>query len=107
MKYSILFTDTAKADLRDIALYIAEQSQSVDIAVRFVNEIQAHCEKLQDFPLMGAFPKDHLLKSLGYRFLVKDDYLICYTVSEEKSSVYIVAIFNAKKDYTRILRNLF
>lgn len=36
MKYTIEFTDTAKSDLRDIAVYIAEESKNKEIAKRFV-----------------------------------------------------------------------
>lgn len=104
MRYTVVLTDTAKQDLRDIAFWIAEQSKDVAIAKRFVNELREECRKLDIFPNGGAFPKDHILKSLGYRFAVHKEYLIFYRVDEEKRLVNIMAIFNAKKDYMRVMK---
>lgn len=106
MSYTIKMTDTAKNDLREIALYIAESSKNVDIALNFVGELQERCEQLINFPNSGAFPKDRILKSNGYRFLTHKEYLICYIVEEESKTVYVSAFFNAKKDYLRVLNKL-
>lgn len=104
MKYDINFTETAEADLRNIALYITETSKEINIAIDFVNELQEQCNRLSDFPSIGAYPKDFVLKSLGYRFLVHKEYLIFYTIEEAEKSVYIQAIFHGKKDYNRVFR---
>ena len=106
MKYFILFTDTAKQDLRDIALYIAEETKNKQRAKTFVKELTDQCLRLEDFPLSGFIPKDRLLSSSGYRFLVHKEYLIFYTVGEDSKQVYVQAVFNAKKDYTRVLKKL-
>ncbi len=106
MSYHIEFTQTAKNDLRDIALYIAEQSKEISIALGFVEELQNSVEQLKEFPLSGACPKDRVLCSFGYRFLVHKEYLIFYTVDDKKENVYIEAVFNSKKDYTRVLLRL-
>ena len=106
MSYEVKITDTAKNDLREIALYIAESSKNVDIALNFVGELQECCNQLVNFPNSGAFPKDRILKSSGYRFLTHKEYLICYTINEESKTVYVSAFFNAKKDYFRVLNKL-
>lgn len=106
MSYSIKITDTAKSDLRSIAFYIADSARDIDVAVNFVNELQERCNQLAKFPNSGAFPKDRILKSSGYRFLTHKEYLICYTIDEENKNVYVNAFFNAKKDYLRVLNKL-
>ena len=106
MSYTVKITDTAKNDLREIAFYIAESSKNVDIALNFVGELQERCNQLVEFPNSGAFPKDHVLKSSGYRFITQKDYLICYTIEEETKNVYVNPFFNAKKDYFRVLNKL-
>ena len=106
MSYTVKITDTAKNDLREIAFYIADSAKNVDVALKFVRELQERCGQLVNFPNSGAFPKDRILKSSGYRFLTHKEYLICYTVDEDNKTVYVSAFFNAKKDYLRVLNKL-
>lgn len=104
MSCKILFTDTAKFDLRDIAFYIADVSKDKQLAMRFVKELQDKVTILEQFPECGSVPNDRVLKSNGYRFLVYKDYLLFYLYEKEKNTVYVMAIFNGKRDYTRIMR---
>lgn len=105
MSYKVILTDTAMQDLREIAFWIADRSEDRETARRFVMELRNECRRLQDFPNAGAIPRDRVLKSAGYRFTVYKDYLIFYTVDEEKHSVNVLAIFNGRKDYLRVMRH--
>ncbi len=105
MSYTVVITDTAKQDLRDIAIWIAEQAKDIDIAKCFVNELRERCKKLDKFPSTGSFPGDRVLKSAGFRFVTHKDYLVFYLIDEESKTVNVMAIFNAKKDYMRVMRN--
>ena len=89
-------TDTAKADLREIALNIYEQSGDLDTAVSFVTELQQQCLALNSFPERGAIPKDYVLKALGYRYLVYQHYLIFYQFDSHEHTVTIHAFFQRK-----------
>ena len=104
MIYTVVVTDTAKQDLRNIATWIMEQSEDVKIARRFVHELRIGCQKLQSFPDRGALPKDRILKSMGYRFIVYKEYLVFYLTDNESNTVTIMAIFNSKRDYMRVMR---
>ena len=105
MSYTVVITDTAKQDLREIAIWIAEQSKDIEVAKHFVNELRERCEKLDKFPSIGSFPRDRVLKSAGFRFITHKEYLIFYLIDEENKIVNIMAIFNARKDYMRVMRN--
>ena len=104
MNFRVLFTDTAKQDLREIAIYIAEQSKEKETAKRFVDELREKTKVLETFPESGAVPNDRVLKIQGYRFLVHKDYLIFYHYNEQKKTSYILSIFHAKRDYVRVMR---
>lgn len=104
MNCKVKFTDTAKADLREIALYIAEQAKDKELATRFINKLREQCKILETVPECGALPKDRILISNGYRFLVHDNYLIFYYYSQAENTVYITAIFNARRDYMRVMK---
>ncbi len=105
MNYTVVITDTAKQDLREIAVWIANQSKNIETAKRFVNELRESCQKLCKFPSTGSFPRDHVLKSAGFRFVTHKDYLVFYLIDEENKTVNVMAIFNAKKDYMRVMKN--
>ena len=106
MKYTIEFTETARADLREIALYIAETTSNKEVAKTFIKELVEQCSRLEEFPFSGAVPKDRLIISAGYRFLVHKNYLVFYTINELNARVYVHTIFNGKKDYTRVMKKL-
>lgn len=103
-KCRIVFTDTAKADLREIAVYIAEQTRDKQIAIRFVKELQANAKILETFPESGAIPRDRVLRSSGYRFLTHKDYLLFYLYEKAENCVYVMAVFNGKRDYMRVMK---
>ena len=104
MSYTVRLTDTAKQDLREIAFWIAEQSKDIEIAKRFIGELRDVCKKLDTFPNAGGIPKDRVIRSAGYRYTVHKEYLIFYLVDETEKQVNIMAIFNAKKDYMRVMK---
>ena len=104
MNCRVELTATAKEDLRNIAYYIAEQSQDKEIAIQFIKQLQEKCKILEDFPESGAIPKDRVMISAGYRFLVHKDYLIFYNYEKDKIKAYILAVFNAKRDYMRVMK---
>ena len=104
MNCQIKFTATAKEDLRGIALYIAEQAKDKGIATRFVKELQEKCNILHQFPESGSIPKDRILMSSGYRFLVHKEYLIFYLYEKNENTAFVMAVFNAKRDYMRVMK---
>ena len=104
MSYKIRFTDTAKDDLRNIAVYIAEQSKDKSIAVNFVNELREKTRILASFPEIGSIPDDKVMKSMGYRYLVHKEYLIFYLYEAKLEMSYILAVFHSRRDYTRVRR---
>ena len=103
MSWQTIMTDTAKSDLRDIALWIYEHSGDADPAVSFVSALREKCRSLESQPESGAVPKDYVLKSLGYRYLTYKHYLVFYLTEPSEQRVYIHAFFNEKLDYIRYI----
>ena len=104
MSCQVVFTDTAKSDLRDIAFYIADFSKDKNLAIRFVKELQEKTKILEQFPESGAIPRDRVLKSNGYRFISHKDYLLFYLYEKKENKAYVMAIFNGKRDYMRVMK---
>ncbi len=104
MKCVVKLTETAKEDLRNIAYYIAEQSKDKKLATDFVKELREKCKILESFPEIGAVPRDRILISNGYRFLAHKEYLIFYSYNNEENSVCVLAVFNSKRDYMKVIK---
>lgn len=104
MSYTVRFTETAKEDLREIAFFIADQSQEPEIAKALVLELRETCNRLKELPNQGALPKDRILRSMGYRYLIHKGYLIFYLTDDRGMNVDIMAIFNERQDYIRVMR---
>lgn len=104
MSCQIVFTDTAKSDLRDIAVYLADLSMDKNLAIRFLKDLQEQTAILEQFPESGAIPRDRVLKSSGYRFLAHKDYLLFYLYEKAENKVYVMSIFNGKRDYMCVMK---
>lgn len=104
--YSLIFTETARRNYLDIGRYIADESKSTDVAIKFIQKLQNETERLKDFPNSGIFPKDRFLLSVGYRFLVCGDYLTFYKTNEAEKKVIVCAVINGKRDYKKYLRKI-
>ena len=59
---------------------------------------------MKQFPESGALPRDRVLRSIGFRFLVYKDYLLFYKYEKAEERVYVVAVFNGKRDYMRVMK---
>lgn len=104
MNTQIVFTETAKADLREIAVYLADLSKDKNLAIRFVKELQEQTRQLEQFPESGSIPRDRVLKSNGFRFLTHKDYLLFYRYEKDENRVYVMSIFNGRRDYLRVMK---
>jgi toxin ParE1/3/4 len=82
---SLRLLGLAEEDLSEITSYIAADNPSAaaDLLLRFEKSL----DNLKSYPFMGRVPDDYVMSSMGYRYLVVDDYLIFYTM--EKNIILI------------------
>lgn len=105
MKYKILRTDTADAQIHKIVLFIAEKFGS-DVALEKLNELESHIKILSEDPYIGEEPRNTLLKRQGYRVLVLEKDLVFYKIDDFQKRVMIYAVVDQRQDYLRILRGI-
>ncbi len=103
MKYSIIRTDKAEEQLREIILYIADDSGNSDIALLYLDKIEKAINRLQDFPNYGSCPRYTILKKQGYRVLIIEKHLVFYKVFEEDKLIIIYAIIDSRREYLNLL----
>ena len=101
--YEINYLPTARQDMFDLMLYIADALHAPDSALRIVDAMDTSIERLATFPY--AFPVYRLIRPLAteYRMLPVENYNVFYTVLEKEKRVEIHRILYAKMDVTKKL----
>ena len=103
MKYSIIRTDKAEEQLRDIIFYIAEDSGSVDVALGYLDKLEKAIMNLSDFPYVGVKPRYSILRKQGYLVLIVEKHMVFYKVDEEKKLVLIYAVVDSRREYQNLV----
>lgn len=91
------YTDAADRDLVDIALYIAAESQSRELALAFVERLRAKCRKLASLPANLGTPRPDLHKDI--RSTPSQGYVIFFRYRDEVLEV--VNVLHASRDVIR------
>ena len=103
MKYSIVRTDRADEQLREIIFYIAEDSGSIDIALNYLDNIEKAISSLEDFPMSGSIPRYSILRKQGYRVLIVEKHLVFYKINEETKEIIIYAVVDGRREYRNLI----
>lgn len=103
MKYKIFRTDKAEDQLRDIIFYIASDSDSIDIALDYLDKIEKAINRLQEFPNSGSIPRYSILKKQEYRVLIVERHLVFYKINDIEKTVIIYAIVDGRREYINLI----
>ena len=103
MNYSILRTDKADEQLRDIIFYIAEDSGDIDIALNYLDKIETAINRLSLSPESGSIPNYSVLRKQGYRVLIVERHLVFYKINHEAKEVLIYAIVDGRREYQNLI----
>lgn len=103
MKYKVIRTDKADEQLREIIFYIADDSGSIDIALNYLDKIEAAIRRLEEFPMSGSIPRYSILRKQGYRVLIVERHLVFYKVDEDEKVVTIYAIVDGRREYRNLI----
>lgn len=96
MSYKILFSTKATEDLRNILLYIADNS-SANVAYDYIDNVEQTIEKLKTFANLGKVPLIRSLQLQNFRVLSVESHLIYYKVDEKSKTVKIYTIKHARQ----------
>jgi plasmid stabilization system protein ParE len=98
----VIFSTKAGQDLAGVFGYISGSLHNNIAAHNIVEKILHLTQKLSAFPEMGSSLKIVNIKLERYRYLIADNYLLVYRVTDEE--VLIVRILYAKSDYVQLLQ---
>jgi len=97
MSYRVVFTTEAGLDMDDIEAYL---SQFYESTVRnFFLQLEKQVKALQSMPYMyPAYQEDQF-----FRRMVVNDYLLFYSVNEQRQLIIVHRIFHSSRDTSRQL----
>ena len=103
VKYNVRYTESAEFDLIDIIHYIAVELNEPEAAFNLADNIYTFIGSLSSMPYRYALVNEERLAVLGYRKLNIKNYLVFFTIDEEKQIVYVERILYARRDWLNIL----
>ncbi len=88
-------TASVRKDLKDIGRYIAQESQSLDLAMKFLDRVDQRCKLYAAHPEMGT-PRTDLGPSV--RCFAVSDYVVFYEPHQRGIRILLVAWFQRHLD---------
>jgi toxin ParE1/3/4 len=95
MAYQVIITPQAENDLESIALHIAENS--IPRAIAFVEKLRSKIHDLRENP--ARFQKFN-----RFRRFVYGNYIVAYTIDDDRGCVNIVLVCEGHRDWMNVLR---
>lgn len=105
MKYKVIRTETADAQIRKIILYVAENF-GTKVALKKLDDLEQDILDFGIHPLKGVDPHYLVLKRQGYKVLILEKNLVFYKIDEEKKKIIVYAVVDQRQDYLNIIRGL-
>jgi len=101
--YQIVRTEKADNQLRDLIYYIADDSGSVDEALKYLDKLEKSMMRLSEFPESGSTPRYAILRKQGYRVLIVEKHLAFYKVDNTNKVVTIYAVVDSRQEYRNLI----
>ena len=98
-EYEIEFTEDFRDEIRETYKYISEKLVEKEIAKRLMQKIRKNIMNLAESPRLYAKIEKKDKRKREFRKIVVDNYIILYTVDENRKIVYIVHMYHVRKNY--------
>ena len=103
MMYKVVPSERARKDILDIIGYITSELDSPEAARKLLIALYKEMNSLDTMPKRFAFVSDERLAQMGIRSIPVKNYIIFYTVDEQKKSVTIIRVMYSKRDWANLL----
>lgn len=105
MEYTVIRTEIADSQIRQIILHIAENFGKA-VALEKLEELENNLKLLERNPDIGVEPHYLVLKRQGYKVLVLEKNFVFYKINEKEKQIIIYAVVDHRQDYLNIIRGL-
>lgn len=98
-QFKIVFTTDCKQEMDDIYNYISNKLYAPKAAKELMNKVETTIQSLKDMPKAYMTIKKYDELKMEYRRIVINNYVIIYTISEEKNIIYIAHMYYGRSNY--------
>ena len=102
-RYKVILSQKGKAEIRAIVQYIAVNLHEPDTAKRMQRRFKEMVASLKTMPKRFAPVPDSYLASAGFRITFVGNYLVFYTLDEDKKTVNISRVLNGRQNWIELL----
>ena len=99
VNYQVKLLKIAEEDFTEIVSYIAADNPKAANAL--ASKIEKNLELLCRNPELGRIPRDEEIRSLGYRYIIVQNYIIFYVI--EGKTIFIYRILHSARNYKSLL----
>ena len=96
--YEVRITKQAYRQMKEIALYIANELFAPEAAANLLDKLQESINALSDMPKRHSLVDEEPWKSEGVRKIVVKGFLIYFWVDDENMRVQVTAVIYAKRN---------
>ena len=97
--YEIEFTEDARDEIREIYKYISENLVAKKSARDLMKKMRNTIMDLAESPKLYMKIEKKDRRKRDFRRIVIDNYIILYTIDEEKKTVYIAHMYYGRRNY--------
>ena len=98
MKYEVMMTSQAVADLRTVFEYIAYELLAGQTALNQLERLEKAIEDLEEMPERHHVYEKEPWKSRNLRVMPVDNYLVFYIAGKEEKRVTVIRIMYGRRD---------
>ena len=97
--YEIEFTEDTRDEIREIYEYISKNLINEDAAKRLMRKMRKNVMDLAESPkiYVKIEKKDRMKRE--FRRMVVDNFVILYTIDEDKKTIYISHMYYGRRNY--------
>jgi len=97
----ILWSDTAKADIREIYRYYRETA-GIQVARSIRIKLIKKPNLLSSQPELGQQEDNPVVAGKGFRYLVEGNYKLVYKVFAERNEILIATVFDTRQNPSKL-----
>ena len=97
--YKIEFTEDARDEIREIYEYISKNLVNEDAAKRLMRKMRKNVMDLAESPKIYAKIKKKDRMKREFRRMVVDNFIVLYTIDENKKTIYISHMYYGRRNY--------